>query len=391
MTALADVATDTSLSVINGNLLSAIALLTSIDNTADPLTDTQLRASPVPISASSLPLPTGAAAATDISAQTTALLTPLASIVASLFTGADTWASGNSGQLVQGVRKDADAALTIDGRFSPLQLDTLGRLKASVQPAIYTATTGNITANGQTVSMACRNMGHAVLYCTGTFSGISVNFEASVDSTTGSDGNWFAIDVKRTGSNTVEISSGTLSSAPGYGWRVNLVGLKYIRVRATLFTSGTQVWTMQPSAMAVDSSPANQVSGTQPISGTLTSAGTTTNTPATPLTHIASSAASTNATSVKASAGTLYGVVVSNAGASAAYLKLYNIASAPTPGGTIVNMLIPIPATSVVSVNFGAMGMRYTLGIGYATTTLPADSDATAVAANQMKINISYL
>lgn len=44
------------------------------------------------------------------------------------------------------------------------------------------------------------------------------------------------------------------------------------------------------------------------------------------------SAATTNATSVKASAGNLYGVHLHNSGAAAVFVKLYNKASAPVVG-----------------------------------------------------------
>jgi hypothetical protein len=127
------------------------------------------------------------------------------------------------------------------------------------------------------------------------------------------------------------------------------------------------------------------------VTGSLTSAGTTTNTPATPTASIVNSAATTNATLVKNIAGTVYGVVVSNINAAARFLKLYNLAAAPTVGTSVPAITIPIPAGQVVNVNFGSQGMRYATGISLAITGAAADTDTTAVAASEVKVNISYI
>lgn len=98
------------------------------------------------------------------------------------------------------------------------------------------------------------------------------------------------------------------------------------------------------------------------------------------------SAASTNATSVKASAGTLYSLLVVNLNAAVRYLKLYNKASAPTVGTDTPVATIPIPASTTgagVAINFGP-GFDFSTGIAYATTTGAADSDTGAVAANEI-------
>ena len=42
------------------------------------------------------------------------------------------------------------------------------------------------------------------------------------------------------------------------------------RIRATAWTSGTQVWTMIPGTYATEPIPGAQVSATQPVSGTVT-------------------------------------------------------------------------------------------------------------------------
>lgn len=103
-------------------------------------------------------------------------------------------------------------------------------------------------------------------------------------------------------------------------------------------------------------------------------------------------AASTNATSVKGSAGALFNVSVYNNSATIAYLKLYNSASAPTCGsGTpVLRYIIPAStsgAGSNVSIDIGA---EFTSGIGYCVTTGISDSDTGAVAASAYIVNLIY-
>ena len=56
------------------------------------------------------------------------------------------------------------------------------------------------------------------------------------------------------------------------------------------------------------------------------------------------SAATTNATSVKTTGGTIYNIVASNTGVTDVYLKIYNKASAPTVGTDIPVHTCVIPA-----------------------------------------------
>jgi hypothetical protein len=46
--------------------------------------------------------------------------------------------------------------------------------------------------------------------------------------------------------------------------------MNFFRVRATAFVSGTQVWQLQPAPYATEPIPAAQISGTQPVSGSVT-------------------------------------------------------------------------------------------------------------------------
>jgi hypothetical protein len=91
-------------------------------------------------------------------------------------------------------------------------------------------------------------------------------------------------------------------------------------------------------------------------------------------------AASTNATSLKASAGQVYSIDVFNVAAYDVFLKFYNKASAPTVGTDTPVWTIPIKAGAGYS-NVFPLGKAFSTGIAYAITKLQADSDTTAVAA----------
>lgn len=64
------------------------------------------------------------------------------------------------------------------------------------------------------------------------------------------------------------------------------------------------------------------------------------------------SAATTNATSVKTSAGVINSIILSNNGATGRYFKLYNKASAPTVGTDTPVHTIFIPPTNTIDVTF---------------------------------------
>ena len=104
------------------------------------------------------------------------------------------------------------------------------------------------------------------------------------------------------------------------------------------------------------------------------------------------SAASTNATSLKASAGLLTLVYAVNLNAAVRYLKFYNKASAPTVGTDTPVLTLPIPA-STTGAGFMLVvpgGLAFSTGIAYATTTGVADSDTAAVAANEIIVAFGY-
>lgn len=102
------------------------------------------------------------------------------------------------------------------------------------------------------------------------------------------------------------------------------------------------------------------------------------------------SGASTNATSVKASAGLLVGWALGNNNASARYVKLYDKASSPTVGSDTPKITFRLPPEASANVPW-TTPILFSTGIAFATTTGAADSDTGAVAANEITVNLFYL
>jgi hypothetical protein len=101
-------------------------------------------------------------------------------------------------------------------------------------------------------------------------------------------------------------------------------------------------------------------------------------------------AASTNATSLKASAGNIFEIDVFNVAAYDVFLKLYNKASAPTVGTDTPVFTIPLKAGTGYSKSF-LYGRNFATGIAYAITKLQADSDTTVVVAGDLTGSIGWI
>lgn len=95
------------------------------------------------------------------------------------------------------------------------------------------------------------------------------------------------------------------------------------------------------------------------------------------------SAAMTNATSLKGSAGQVYDITVYNFSAATKYFKLFNLAAAPTVGTDVPIWTIPIPAGGGFSKQF-VHGLSFSTGIAFAITGGLPDSDTTAIGAGDV-------
>ena len=135
---------------------------------------------------------------------------------------------------------------------------------------------------------------------------------------------------------------------------------------------------------------------TQPVSGTVTAnAGTGTMTATLvsgatggDTTYHLVSAATTNATNIKASAGKVTGWYIYNSNASARKVAFHNTAGTPTAGSSVFYTIV-IPGLAATNVSF-PNGIDFSTGIAITTVTELTDAGNTAVALNDLIINIYY-
>lgn len=281
--------------------------------------------------------------------------------------------------------KTRDFVTSLDTKIN---IDSNNRIKVATMPALYDLISGTISAVNGTVPVNVDCISNVMIHCKPAPSvvGHNATFEGSLDSTDGSNGNWFGLQAIRSNSNTIESTSGALSAAPAYSWEMSVNALKWIRVKASAHTSGAMTWMFQPGSYATEPIPGIQ---THAITGTVTANQGTLTSP-TPLN--VTSAATTNATIVKSSAGTVYSITASNTSSTTTrYLKFYNIATSPVVGTTIPVLTITLPALTEKNISFGVLGHRFATGIGMAITTGSADTDATVVVAGEVKVCISFI
>ena len=262
---------------LNAATLAALETVTIANPTAQGLTDAQLRDTPVPVSgtfyqatqpvsAVDFPLPNGAT-----TEATQALVkTAVEAIVAALFATGGPYTLGDKGLLALGKRRDSDTAVVADGQLGTFNIDEEGRVKVSAKPASYVAASGSITANGQNVSISCGRFGNlSVSMIATSLVGHNAIFECSNNSTNGTDGTWYGVQAARSNANTADTTTGVLTATPAYMWHVNVSEYSYFRMRATAHTSGTAAYILRPGSNATEPLPIVQVTGTQPVSGTV--------------------------------------------------------------------------------------------------------------------------
>ena len=354
---------------------------------AQGLTDTQLRAAAVPVTVENM-----SAGLTDAQLRTA----PVPVAVAIVKNTDTPFSNGDPGLLMLAKRRDSDTtSVSADGDYTTLNMDEAGRLKVSTQPGTTAAVTANITANAQTVPIKVERASNLTISMVATtLSGHNATFEYSNNSTNGTDGNWYGVQVVRSNANTVETTTGALAATPVYGWEASVNAYKWFRVRATAHTSGTAAYILQPGSYATEPIPAIQVTGTQPVSGTVTVTAGTVNpvVPATP--YFLNSAATTNGALILTGTSNVSSFYATNEGATAAYIKLYNKATAPTVGTDVPEMTIPVPAAvsgvpGVATIPIGFHGFRFALGLGIAITRNAVHTDTTAIGAGEVKVKLS--
>jgi hypothetical protein len=221
--------------------------------------------------------------------------------------------------------------------------------------------TGSLAVLNATVTLSLNGAIGWAADVRGTFVG-TINFQASIDGT-----NWVTIPALVYGS-AVNIATVTSVAAVG-AWLGSAPGAVQIRALMSAFTSGSATVVLR--AMSATSMVYNM-----PTGATANATGAAT------VVKILS-AASANPTVVKATAGRLLGWQIGNTTAAWRYVKLYNVATAPTAGAGTIVAIIAIPPGAQVAMDIVA-GTAYSVGIAFTTVTGSADADATAVGAGDL-------
>ena len=107
------------------------------------------------------------------------------------------------------------------------------------------------------------------------------------------------------------------------------------------------------------------------------------------LTYHKVAAAGTNAANIKAAGGFVAGWNIFNDTEFPLYVKLFNLATAPTPGASEPQQTIAVQAGQTAEAPAGS-GLTYSTGIAIAITGNLADLDATAVSAGSCVVDIFY-
>jgi hypothetical protein len=442
-----------------------------------PLTDTQLRASAVPVSASSLPLPSGAATAANQTTANTSLASiatntgnipalvsgrvpvdgsgvtqpvsgtvaisnfpatqPVSGTVAvsgtvpvsasslPLPSGASTSALQTSGNtslanLDADVGNVADAVATSDtGSFSLIALTkrllgkfsvlTDGTAKSQI---VNGANTLAIDASGfptvnTPVTTASYNQTGVIAVNTILVGPLSVSQFRTISIQVTSLGTSGAITGELSNDNATWLSIGAQAYTTGGAsannisttgmWLYQLTGAAYFRLRlSTATTAGTTTLYVQGSKEVYPwSLQTVSISGNPVLGSGNNLIGLVTPNPQTTfgsfsLYHTLISAASTNATNVKSTAGNVGSIYLTNTTASLKYLKLFNLATAPTVGTSTPVLNYAIPPNTSINVDT-VFGIRLGTGIAYAITGGSALLDTTAVAAGDVIVNMTYV
>lgn len=159
---------------------------------------------------------------------------------------------------------------------------------------------------------------------------------------------------------------------------------RYIRVRiSTAFVGGT---VSVVACLSQEPMASNIYTVQQAVAANLATLATLVS----PTSLFVTSLATTNAQVVRNAACNLMSMVVTNLSAAVKHVKLFNQTAVPVPGTTVPVITVPVPAMSAVTLDFGTYGMRM-VGLGLSITNLAPDLDATAVAAGDVKVGITYL
>ena len=301
-------------------------------------------------------------------------------------------AAGNE----RGVNVTAGNALTVDGSATTQPVsgtvglaagtNNIGDVDVLTVPAPLSTTGGGTEAAALRVTIASDSTGLVSIDDNGgslTVDG-SVSLAAALPAGTNNIGD---VDVLTVPADPFGVNADAASATGSISAKLRFIAATGIPVTGTVSVSNAGTFAVQAAQSGTWTVQPGNTANTTPwlVTDTVATSGGLTM-------HKTTSAASTNATSVKGSAGQVYSVQAFNVNAAVRYLKLYNKASAPTVGTDTPVKTLAIPGNTAGAgfvINWDK-GLAFGTGIAFALTTEATDAGTTGVAANEITVNIDY-
>lgn len=364
-------------------------------------------------------------------------------------------ASGDTGVMALGVRRDADTTLAAtDGDYVPLQCNASGSLKVAITAgagsggtsiadgASFTRDTTSVTPVGAVVETSAPTLisGDAaglsmttggalrVAVASGGITGVvedaaSAGGEEGVlilgvrrdtaASSSGTDGDFSTLNLDSTGrlhvnvGNTVTVGSHAVTNAGTFATQVDGAALTALQLIDNASIADDATFTPATTGVNMAGFFADETATDSVDEGDSGAARMTLDRKqiVTPYAHAAAGGhtpyknldVDESEDEVKASGGKLFWIHAINLAATKRYLKVYNnTAAGVTVGTTVPDLTFPIPTmadTNGAGFNlaFGDHGIGLGTGITIAATTGFADNDTGAPGANEVIVNLGYL
>lgn len=159
------------------------------------------------------------------------------------------------------------AADSIDGKITACNTGAIGG-QVSTLNSTASLTTGSFTASSQTVVATCAGYSLATFSVSGTYGSVAAAFEGSING----GSTYFSLLCTRVDSTSAETATGTISNTSRM-WDVDVGGLTHFRLRSTAWTSGTMAVAIALSSSSI--APAVSVGGSVSVSAVTPGTGAT--------------------------------------------------------------------------------------------------------------------
>jgi hypothetical protein len=265
-----------------------------------------------------------------------------------------------------------------DKSFGPANITTQNLVPAGV------------ATPGSAVAISPDGRSGLTIQVTGTYTG-ALSLQGTIDGI-----HWVTVG----GTPFVSLATGAALVAIGSGgqgiFQCDCAGFRDVRVTALAAVTGTAIITLRatndPVTLAITRAlPAVVLAASSAVIGSVNA----TQVPSATAGGYTSrscvvSAASTNATLLKNSGGTVGRIVATNTSAAIKYIALFSKATAPVTGTDTPIFKFGIPPGQTLQITSDA-GMRIATGIGFAITGGAPLLDNTPVAANDVILNIEFV